>query len=65
MAKGTRVTPEEVVEMILLYRKLGTYRAVAREVNRSADTVSKYVQMKGVPTALRLAVENLLAERER
>ena len=42
-----------------LYRKLGTYAAVAREVGRSASSVSKYVQMKGVPTNIRIAVENL------
>lgn len=47
-----------------LYRKLGTYAAVAREVGRSASSVSKYVQMKGVPTNIRIAVENLSRELE-
>ena len=42
---------EEIVEMQRLYRKLGTYAAVAR-----------YVQMKGVPTNIRIAVENLSRE---
>ena len=54
-----RITPEEIIEMQRLYRKLGTYAAVAREVGRSASSVSKYVQMKGVPTNIRIAVENL------
>ena len=54
-----RITPEEIVEMQRLYRKLGTYAAVAREVGRSASSVSKYVQMKGVPTNIRIAVETL------
>ena len=54
-----RVTPTEVVEMQRLYRELGTYTAVARKMNRSADTVSRYVQMKGVPRSIRIAVENL------
>ena len=54
-----RITPEEIIEMQRLYRKLGTYAAVAREVGRSASSVSKYVQMKGVPTNIRIAVETL------
>lgn len=54
-----RITPEEIIEMQRLYRKLGTYAAVAREVGRSASSVSKYVQMKGVPDNIRIAVENL------
>lgn len=45
-----------------LYLKLGTYTAVGKAMNppRSATTVSKYVQMKGIPQNLRMAVENLL-----
>ena len=59
-----RITPEEIIEMQQLYRKLGTYAAVAREVGRSASTVSKYVHMKGVPDNIRIAVENLSRELE-
>ena len=54
-----RITPEEIIEMQRLYRKLGTYAAVAREVGRSASSVSKYVQMKGVPANIRITVETL------
>lgn len=53
------ITPEEVIEMQRLYRVHGTYAAVAREIGRSASSVSKYVQMKGVPRNIRIAVENL------
>ena len=56
MAK--RVTPDEVVEMIRLYKEIGTYAAVAREVKRDAGTVARYVQMKNVPVAFKIAVEN-------
>ena len=42
-----------------LYHQLGTYAAVAREIGRSASSVSKYVQMKGVPDNIRIAVETL------
>ena len=42
-----------------LYRELGTYAAVAREIGRSASAVSNYVQMKKVPRNIRIAVENL------
>ena len=42
-----------------LYRIHGTYAAVAKEIERSASSVSKYVQMKDVPRNIRIAVENL------
>ena len=54
-----RITPEEIVEMQRLYAILGTYAAVAKEIGRSASSVSKYVQMKDVPRNIRIAVENL------
>ncbi len=47
-----------------LYAKLGTYVAVKREMDRSASTISKYVQMKGVPQNLRLAVNNLMQKQD-
>lgn len=65
MAKQTRVTPEEIVEMHRLYAKLGTYAAVGRELDRSASTVAKYVKMKGVPQSIRMTVENLTRETEK
>ncbi len=55
-----RVTPQEVVEMIRLYKHLGTYAAVARATGRGASTVAKFVKMKDVPQSIRLAVENLI-----
>ena len=54
-----RVTPQEIVQMHRLYAQLGNYAAVGKAMGRSASTVSKYVQMKGVPQNIRLAVENL------
>ena len=54
-----RITPEEIITMQRLYRQLGTYTVVVREIGRSASSVSKYVQMKGVPDIIRIAVENL------
>ena len=53
------ISPAEIVEMQRLYQELGTYAAVAREMGRSASSVSKYVQMQGVPRNIRIAVENL------
>lgn len=55
-----RITPEEIVEMHRLYAQLGTYAEVARRIGRSASAVSKYVQMKGVPQNIRIAVDNLI-----
>ena len=54
------VTPEEIVKMFSLYKKYGTYEAVAREVGRSGSTVAKYVQMIGVPQNIQIAVKNLI-----
>ncbi len=54
------VSPEEIVNMIIWYEKLGTYAAVAEKVGRSGSTVSKYVQFKGVPIKIQLTVKNLL-----
>lgn len=65
MAKQTRVTPEEIVEMHHLYAKLGTYAAVGREIGRSGSTVAKYVKMKGVPQNIRITVENLTRKTEK
>lgn len=58
MAK--RVTPEEIVEMHRLYAKYGNYAEVGRQMGRSGSTVSKYVQMIGVPQSIRIAVNNLI-----
>lgn len=54
------VTPQEIVQMHRLYAQLGNYAAVGKAMGRSASTVSKYVQMKGVPQNVRLAVNNLM-----
>ena len=55
-----RMTPQEIVQMHRLYAQLGNYAAVGKAMGRSASTVSKYVQMKGVPQNVRLAVNNLM-----
>lgn len=57
------ITPQEVVEMHRLYKELGTYTAVADKIGRSASSVSRYIQMKNVPLAIRIAVENLSKEK--
>lgn len=57
------ITPQEVVEMHRLYKELGTYTAVAEKIGRSASSVSRYIQMKNVPLAIRIAVENLSKEK--
>lgn len=62
MAK--RVTPEEVLEMHRLYARLGNYAAVGREIGRSGSTVARYVQMKGMPQSIRIAVQNLSQQNQ-
>ena len=58
-----RVTPEEIVEMHRLYAKYGNYAEVGRQIGRSGSTVSKYVQMKGVPQNIKLVIESLMKEK--
>lgn len=58
-----RVTPQEVVEMQRLYAQLGNYAAVGRIIGRSANTVSRYIQMKGVPIPIQLTVRNLTSNK--
>lgn len=41
---ATRVTEVEKELMWRLYQKLGSYKAVAKKVNRSPDTVARHVQ---------------------
>ncbi len=62
MAK--RITPEEAIEMQRLYRKLGTYAAVAREMKKSATSVAKYVEMRGVPKTMQIAMNILLQQQQ-
>ena len=62
MAK--RVTPAEVIKMQELYTIHGNYAAVGRIVNRSGTTVKKFVEMQGVPQALRIAVQNLIGQQK-
>ena len=42
-AKGTRVTQKEKNKMWFLYQDLGSYKAVAKKMRRSPDTVARYV----------------------
>ena len=58
-----RVTPQEIVQMHRLYAQLGNYAAVGKAMGRIASTVSKYVQMRGVPQNVRIAVNNLMQNK--
>ena len=44
MARGGKVTAHEKEEMWALYQTCGSYKKVALAMNRSPDTVSKYVR---------------------
>lgn len=58
------ITPQEVVEIHRLYKELGTYTAVAERIGRSASSVARYIKMERIPTAIRIAVENLSKREE-
>ena len=46
-----------------LYRKLGNYAAVGREIGRSGSTVSKYVQMRDIPQKVIIAIQEIEKDR--
>ena len=53
MAKGTRVTQQEKEKMWQLYMKIGSFAVVAKKMNRSPQTVSRYVhEMEAVYAAV-------------
>ena len=43
-AKGTRVTSQEKDKMWQLYQEGNTFAKIARKLQRSPDTVSRYVR---------------------
>lgn len=43
-AKGTRVTQREKEKMWQLYQEVGSFAKVAKKMQRSPDTVSRYVR---------------------
>lgn len=45
MAKGTRISRSEAEKFLVLYNKLGTYKAVADKMDRSSEAVSKWVKI--------------------
>ena len=45
MAKGTRISRSEAEKFLILYNKLGTYKAVADKMDRSPEAVSKWVKI--------------------
>ena len=50
-----KVTPQEIDKMYKLYSELGTYAGVAKKMNRSPSTISKYIKAEGLtPLSLNL-----------
>ena len=58
-----RITPTEVVEITRLYKKYGTYSAVAKEIGRSASAVARYVKLAGTPKAAKQALKNAVENK--
>lgn len=57
-AKGTRVTPQEKDKMWQLYQEGNTFAKIATKLQRSPDTVSRYVHEREAETnAIRVAVK--------
>lgn len=43
--KGTRISRAEAEQFVVLYNKLGTFKAVADAMDRSPEAVSKWVKI--------------------
>jgi len=57
-AKGTRVTPQEKDKMWQLYQEGNTFAKIAKKLQRSPDTFSRYVhEREAEENAIRVAVK--------
>lgn len=56
-----RVTPQEQKKMWELYKKLGTYTAVARKLHRNPDTVSRHIKIYETAFTVAAALEEAKA----
>jgi DNA-binding transcriptional ArsR family regulator len=56
-----RVTPQEQKKMWELYKKLGSYAAVARKMKRSPDTVSRHIKVYEAAYLVAAAMEEAKA----
>ena len=63
-AKGTKVTQREKNRMWTLYQDLGSYKAVAKKMKRSPDTVAKYVSQIEAVVGTAQADINAVVKRE-
>jgi hypothetical protein len=52
--KTTRVSRVEAERMYKLFLELGTYVAVAKKMDRSPDTVSRWVKILEAETTIRI-----------
>ena len=58
MAKGTRVTQQEKEKMWQLYQEVGSFVKVAKKMQRSPDTVSRYVhEHEAAVNAVRVVID--------
>ena len=58
MAKRTRVTQQEKEKMWQLYNELGSFSKVAKKLNRSPATVSRYVhEHESAVNAVRVVID--------
>ena len=57
-AKGTRVTQQEKEKMWQLYQEVGSFVKVAKKMQRSPDTVSRYVhEHEAAINAVRVVID--------
>jgi len=61
--KRRRVSPDEVKEFYRLYEKHGSFAEVARITGRSASTIGRYLNKKGIPKPLQHAIDQTIIQR--
>jgi len=52
--RGTRISRVEAEQFVVLYNQLGTYKAVADAMDRSPESVSKWVKILQAESTVRL-----------
>ena len=53
-AKGTPISRNEAEQFVVLYNQLGTFKAVAELMNRSPESVSKWVKILQAESSIKL-----------
>lgn len=57
-----KVMPQEIEKMYILYKKLGAFAAVGKELHRSPSTIAKYIKAGGMKNLSITIAKNIKEE---